>query len=152
IGEFLTTTWPLMSADQERSLPYGDARNFSSMLLALARPTECMGINTTPLQSAGKLLLHRDLFSNSLLTDAEYAQVLLLANELFRVMRDEWNWQARDLWDVQGFIWATCRNEQSASDGRKNQTTAVDGNLPMNLILYGPPGTGKTYETAAVAV
>src|SRR5690606_20351169 len=34
-----------------------------------------------------------------------------MAREIFRIMADEGQWQPRDLWDVQGFIWVSCQEK-----------------------------------------
>jgi hypothetical protein len=74
-------------------------------------------------------------------------------------MRDNWRWVPRDLWDVQGFIWATCSskaegdevNDEVESKDRENKTDTKRPPLATSLIYYGPPGTGKTFITASKA-
>ena len=89
------------------------------------------------------------------MTVDEYASVLALVGEIRRIMREDWDWAPRDLWDVQGFVWAVNRADQPEPTedgqlieaGRPGKTS-----MPTNLILYGPPGTGKTFATAREAV
>jgi 5-methylcytosine-specific restriction protein B len=68
-------------------------------------------------------------------------------------MEDEWSWAPRDLWDVQGFIWAVARQGDFPDHTEMEETGAMSSHAPAtNLILYGPPGTGKTFRTASEAV
>jgi 5-methylcytosine-specific restriction protein B len=89
------------------------------------------------------------------MTRDEYGAVVGLADDIRRVMADEWGWAPRDLWDVQGFVWAVNRAD-APTDTETESTTAAERpkgyQMPTNLILYGPPGTGKTYTTAREAV
>lgn len=39
-----------------------------------------------------------------------------MAREMMRIMADEWGWQPRDLWDIQGFIWETCQKRLQDDD------------------------------------
>lgn len=149
---FVDVTWPTMEAGQT-SKPYGDSRIFTSLLLALVRPADAIFVRTVPFNNAGALLLGQKLYGWNPLTAAEYDRSNELALSIFAIMRDEWMWRPRDLWDVQGFIWVTC--QKLGFDAASSQP-ATDGTAAMtdttNLILYGPPGTGKTYATAEYAV
>ncbi|MEN3972313.1 AAA family ATPase [Sphingomicrobium sp. XHP0235] len=152
LDRFVKATWPILSEGQDKSQPYSESRNIPSMLLALAHPTEAMGINTDPLWRAGKALTGKSPFGNNPLNEDEYAAVLALAQTLFEKF-GEWGWQPRDLWDVQGFIWVVRETQDAAqpdNDSDHNETKPMP--RPTNLILYGPPGTGKTYRTAKEAV
>lgn len=160
IDTFVQEIWPLFAAGEEKSLPYADIRAVPTMVLALAKPDEAIAVRYTPMHVASKRLLHCSLFANGPLNATEYQQVLMLAEDLRTIMRDEWHWQPRDLWDVQGFIWATCSSpapeetaEKPAEKPAVSTTAEATGTpKPTNLILYGPPGTGKTYATARRAV
>ena len=134
----------------------GALRTIVTTAQALVRPQDGFAVKTRYLQQAAKRLTGRGLFSAQVLTEAEYASLLDLATAIQTVMRDEWGWSPRDLWDVQGFLWVT-------SDVAKDDTDAEEGEAKMtaepvasaearNLILYGPPGTGKTWTTARRAV
>lgn len=147
---FVDAVWPIMEAGQS-SKPYGDSRIFASLVLALVRPADCVFVRTVPFNNAGTLLLDQKLYGWNPLTAAEYDRTVALAEAIFAVMRGEWQWRPRDLWDVQGFIWVTCQQTAAASpqpdtDGLPTMTDTT------NLILYGPPGTGKTFATAEHAV
>ncbi len=155
VVHFVNDVWPLFAEGHEESLPYGDIRDISTMVLALAKPDEAITARYQRTHNAGIALLHRSIFRNQPLSEGEYADVLDMAKKIFDVMRDEWGWAPRDLWDVQGFIWATCKEKIDASVEDRTidmMTTADDMRLPTNLIFYGPPGTGKTYITAKKAV
>ncbi|MBX7492064.1 AAA family ATPase [Qipengyuania sp. 1NDW9] len=103
LSEFVDAVWPLLDEGAD-SKPYSESRNLPSMLLALLRPNEALGINTTPLWRAGKKLLGRSIYGFNPLTQAEYEDVLRFGTELKDAM-SAWGWQPRDLWDVQSFIW-----------------------------------------------
>jgi 5-methylcytosine-specific restriction protein B len=84
---------------------------------------------------------------------AEYERALSLAQATRKIMAEEWGWKPRDLWDVQGFIWAVNRTDNLPPDGDTEEPGAMQqSSAATNLILYGPPGTGKTYQTAHEAV
>lgn len=148
---FVDVVWPIMEAGQT-SKPYGDSRIFASLILALVRPTEAVFVRTVPFNNGGTLLLGQKLYGWNPLTAAEYDRTNALAEAVFAVMRDEWHWRPRDLWDVQGFIWVTCQQPAAAAPPQPD----TDGTPAMtdttNVILYGPPGTGKTFATAEYAV
>ncbi len=152
IATFVDEVWPVL-AEAQASKPYSESRNLPTMLAALVHPDAVYGINTEPVQQTAQALLGRKLLGWNPMTAAEYASVVAMAQDIRRVMRDDWGWAPRDLWDVQGFIWAVNRADQPkltedaiAAAGPKGTT------MPTNLILYGPPGTGKTFATAREAV
>jgi 5-methylcytosine-specific restriction protein B len=152
VGAFVEAVWPILSEGQDKNQPYSESRNIPSMLLAFAYPTEAIGINTDPLWRVSKALTGKSLLGNNPLTEDEYAEVLDLADTLFEKF-EEWGWQPRDLWDVQGFIWVVREGQDPVqpidlSDNQEKQTMPK----PTNLILYAPPGTGKTYSTVQEAV
>lgn len=109
--QFLDVVWPLILREQDASLPFRDSRTLPSMLLALARPADAVGINTSPFYSVYKRLTGEVPFGNNRFTVEEYARSIEFAQTLFDVMRDDWGWQPRDLWDVQGFIWGVTRDD-----------------------------------------
>jgi 5-methylcytosine-specific restriction enzyme B len=152
LDRFVKATWPILSEEQDKSQPYSESRNIPSMLLALAYPAQAMGINTDPLWRASKALTGKSPFGNNPLNGDEYAAVLDIAETLFEKF-EEWGWQPRDLWDVQGFIWVVREAPDAAQpDNDSAHDEAKPMPRPTNLILYGPPGTGKTYRTATEAV
>jgi len=156
VAHFVNEVWPLFAEGHDESLPYGDIRDISTMVLALAKPDQAIAARYQRMHNAGVALLHHSIFRNQPLSEGEYADVLGMAQKIFDVMRDEWRWAPRDLWDVQGFIWVTCKEriesgsvEERAIDMTKNADVVTP---TTNLIFYGPPGTGKTYLTAKKAV
>lgn len=154
VAAFVDEMWPVL-ADGQTSKPYSESRNLPTMLAALVRPDGAYGINTEPMQQTAQALLGRKLLGWNAMTPDEYASVLALIGEIRRIMRDDWGWAPRDLWDVQGFVWAVNRSDQPELSENKHQTEARRPEkipMPTNLILYGPPGTGKTFATAREAV
>jgi hypothetical protein len=149
---FVQATWAALSEGQEKNRPYSESRNIPSMLLALVRPEDALGINTEPLGRFYKSLTGKPLFGWNPMSADEYAEVLRFAGAIFDKF-SEWGWNPRDLWDVQSFAWvlkdssATPQAAIAQPEEAKNMMTK-----PTNLILYGPPGTGKTYRTAREAV
>lgn len=154
IDAFLSDVWPLL-VEGQTSKPYSESRNLPTMLAALVRPDAVYGINTEPLQQTAQAILGRKLLGWNAMTRDEYSAVLGLAENIARVMADEWKWAPRDLWDVQGFVWAVNRADAPTVIETESTTAAEwrEGyQMPTNLILYGPPGTGKTFTTAREAV
>lgn len=153
-ARFVEATWPALSAGREASMPYAESRVLPTLILALVRPDEAILVRYQPFYNVGMMLLGRSLFANGPLSRTEYAAVLDLSRAIFAVMRDAWGWRPRDLFDVQGFIWVTCRDRAAGLPRGSIPESAVSAPTPepMNLILYGPPGTGKTFRTAAEAV
>ncbi|MFN3725234.1 MAG: AAA family ATPase [Allosphingosinicella sp.] len=149
---FVQNTWPVLKEGQEKSQPYSESRNIGSMLAAFARPNEAYGINTDPVTKTARAVTGKPIFGYNPMTAHEYRAVLQLAQAIHDIMRDEWGWEPRDLWDVQGFIWAANRADSQKSSDELDSSTGAPKVMPTNLILYGPPGTGKTYATAEEAV
>lgn len=148
--------WPAFIKDRP-SKPYAESRMVPTMVMGLLRPDAMLGIRSTPTTNAHRMLLGRPAFAWDRLSAEELDSVLTMANEIFGIMRDEWHWKPRDLWDVQGFIWETCQKMFSAANAETEQPLSDLRSVPpmpspTNLILYGPPGTGKTYTTAREAV
>jgi 5-methylcytosine-specific restriction protein B len=154
---FVTDTWPIMGEAYTKDQPYRDSRTIPSVLLALVHPEAAIGIRYDPFHLAAKALLGKPVFTNNPMTAGEYQGALDMAEAIRAVMEDEWRWHPRDLWDVQGFIVATCTRELVAGTAEKPGNLMQPANpesspRPVNLILYGPPGTGKTHQTAVEAV
>jgi 5-methylcytosine-specific restriction enzyme B len=139
---------------------YGDVRSLVTIALALARPKDAVGVKTRYVQRATRQLIGRGVFKNGVMTAPEYGELLAIVEAIHAVMKDEWRWSPRDLWDVQGFLWVTSgeADEAAAESAGEEQEEPVQvadevyPSVPTNLILYGPPGTGKTYATASKAV
>jgi 5-methylcytosine-specific restriction protein B len=146
---------PLLSAN---NAAFGQVRTLVTTALALARPNEAIAVKTRYMQRALRGLTGKAPFKNQLMSEGEYREVLAAAEAIFQIMRDDWGWEPRDLWDVQGFLWVTSEMyEGDAVDGEDAEGEVVTKSSAspkraINLILYGPPGTGKTYATAAKSV
>lgn len=147
------------AADIYPILGTGSLRTLVTTVLAFARPEDAMAVKTRYIERVVRQLTGAPLFKEACMTGAEYAALLALAGTIFAIMRDDWGWAPRDLWDVQGFLWvaSNARNEESDfEETSDDMTVAAPQSVPAaeatNLILYGPPGTGKTYATAHRAV
>lgn len=151
VGSFVEDIWPLLWP-KAPAKPYAESRTIPTMLRALIDPAEMLGIRTTPTDNAAKMLLGRAAFAPQPLTVDELKGVLALAEAIFDVMKAEWHWEPRDLWDVQGFLWETCQKRLPEIADLAQPDPVEEQPMPTNLILYGPPGTGKTFATAAEAV
>jgi hypothetical protein len=110
VAQFVGAVWPLVLEGSEHSQPYADIRVLATLFQAIARPKAAIAVSYTRFHNLGVALLGRSLFGNNPLTAAEYEDVLSLSAELFTFM-EEWGWRPRDLWDVQGFIWVTCKEK-----------------------------------------
>lgn len=154
VAGFVNETWNALKEGQEKNLPYSESRNIPTMIAAFARPAEAYGINTDPVMKTARALLGKPILTYNPLSADEYRKVLDLMRSIHDVMDGEWHWKPRDLWDVQGFIWAVNRPDNPQLDNAASTRSGGGATVarPTNLILYGPPGTGKTFATAAEAV
>jgi 5-methylcytosine-specific restriction protein B len=113
---FVAQAWDMVLRGSEHSKPYGDIRVLATLFQALARPDRAIAISYTRFHNLCTALLGRAPFANDVLTAAEYRSILDLSRELFEVMKG-WGWQPRDLWDVQGFVWVTCKEKLDMDEG-----------------------------------
>ncbi len=90
---------------QEGNRPYAHLRTIPTTVLALARPAEAIAVRYTAIHRAVLQLTGEAPFGNAPLTAQEYVRVLAVSRSVERTMREEWGWNPRDLWDVQGFFW-----------------------------------------------
>jgi 5-methylcytosine-specific restriction protein B len=152
ILSFVEAVWPIL-AEGQSSKPYSESRNIPTMLAALVHPTSAYGINTDPVSRLARALTGEPIMGANPLTPKEYADVLALVESIRDVMTNEWGWAPRDLWDVQGFVWAVHRPDQPQLSNEAEEPGSMNSSTqPTNLILCGPPGTGKTFATAREAV
>jgi 5-methylcytosine-specific restriction protein B len=150
----------LMTGGAAENPAFGHVRSLVTTTLALCRPSEAIAVKTRFMQRAAKLLAGQGPFKSRVMTSDEYREFLSLSDAIFDVLQNEWGWKPRDLWDVQGFLWAAINSmaEELEDDGSEADEDepmpeeSMENNPATNLILYGPPGTGKTYSTAAKAV
>lgn len=106
---YIQVVWPLLLEASPGSRPFGDSRIYATVVQALARPERAISVIYQRFHNLGIALLGRPLFGNNPLTGDEYDSVIELARTVFTVMDGEWGWHPRDLWDVQGFVWVTCK-------------------------------------------
>lgn len=104
---FVDETWETAFADSNNN-PYSDSRLIPTFIAALTHPRTAITLRTDRFQALSRSLLSQRLFGWNPLSGEELAKANELSSRLFEVMRDDWGWQPRDLWDVQGFIWVTC--------------------------------------------
>ena len=115
IAEFNDSVWPLLT-DGFDGNPYSESRSIGSMVAALVTPEEDYGINSDPVYRFFKDITGTRPFANAVMTAAEYARVRQAMQDVREIMEEEWQWSPRDLWDVQGFVWATSRQDDQISD------------------------------------
>lgn len=114
---FVSAAGELIKQGSEQSMPYADIRVLATLFQALARPSEAIALNYTRFYHLGVALWGKSIFGNNPLTAAEYEAVLDLSDSLFDAM-EQWGWNPRDLWDVQGFVWVTCEEKLDMDGGR----------------------------------
>lgn len=108
IADWLDTIWSAMR-DNVPGNPFAESRMFPTMLRALVDPHGVLPIRSTPTDNAMRALIGEPTFANAPLSRDELTRVNAMAFEVRRIMDEEWGWEPRDLWDVQGFIWETCQ-------------------------------------------
>ena len=138
------------------SLTYGERLNIAFSALSMVRPREVAPLKITRFNKAWKKLTGEELFVEGAADLAsDYRRFTEVFSELFKVMRDDWQWQPQDWLDIQGFLWIALDENAISQLATATSTSTDEGAkapMPVNLILYGPPGTGKTHSTAAEAV
>jgi 5-methylcytosine-specific restriction protein B len=153
-----TKIHPLITSGGSGHSAFGEVRSLVTTALALVRPDEAIAVKTRYMQRAARLLIGRGPFKSGVMTVSEYRDLLSMAEAIFAIMRDQWGWAPKDLWDVQGFLWVTSDLNEGGSAQEpddEDQVSVGPSSVPTfstNLILYGPPGTGKTFATAERAV
>ncbi len=110
ILQFVDKIWDLLSAELP-SMPYAESRMIPSMLRALVDQDSIIAIRSNPTQNFYQILLDQQLFKFAPLSRSELENTNKLAKKIFAIMRDDWDWKPRDLWDVQSFIWVTCQDK-----------------------------------------
>ena len=148
----------LMNAGNNQKLNIG-GRALVTTALALAQPNKAIAVkNLGAMNEMAEQLTEHKPFEQGVLIGSQYREFLTLARAIFEIMKDEWKWAPRDLWDVQGFLWVASyagkevpdTDEEEEDDDMNDNTLKLT--VPTNLILHGPPGTGKTHVTAKKAV
>lgn len=106
IEAFNAIYWDFLKQSAEGK-PRRDTRVVPSTLLAAVAPERAISVRYQYYSNASKLINDRFLFKDKPMSADEYGRVLALANQLRSAIED-WGWHPRDLWDVHGFILATC--------------------------------------------
>jgi hypothetical protein len=122
--------------------PFADLRTLPTTALALAKPAEAIAVRFTAIQRAAIRLTGRSLFHNAPMTPDEYQAVLDIAHHIERVMRNDWGWRPRDLWDVQGFLWVA--TEVAIETDKKS--VSIDGHADQSP---DEPAVQDRYRTQA---
>jgi hypothetical protein len=108
---------------QEGNRPFTHLRTLPSTVLALAKPKEAIAVRYTTMHRTGMRLTGGSPFRNAPMTAHEYQVVLDIAHHIEKVMREAWDWQPRDLWDVQGFLWVATEADKPSEppEGATNE-------------------------------
>ncbi|MAC11324.1 MAG: hypothetical protein CMN74_03670 [Sphingorhabdus sp.] len=104
---FVSDTWDRAFADPTNN-PYSNSRLIPTLIAALAHPEKAIALRTDRFNTLFETLTGERLFGQNALTKSELARALTISNAIFEVMQNDWGWEPRDLWDVQGFVWVTC--------------------------------------------
>lgn len=111
---FNETFGPALEAIGEANT-FRDTRVVPSTVLAAIAPDRAISVRYQLYVNAERLLNDRMLFANKPMSATEYSAVLALAEQVRSAMID-WGWGPRDLWDVHGFILATCGKKENEMD------------------------------------
>lgn len=122
IEQFNAVYWPLLE-ESAGGKPRRDTRVVPSTLLALVAPDRAISIRYQYYSNASKLLNDRFLFADKPMSATEYREVLALAEQIRSAML-AWGWAPRDLWDVHGFVLATCADR------------SLDANLAEDVLVH----------------
>lgn len=117
---FVADTWDTVFADTANN-PYSDSRLIPTLIAALTHPNEAIALRTDRFNIISESLIGERLFGWNPLNEAELTKAMLISEKLFHIMRDEWDWKPRDLWDAQGFIWVTCGEALGDGDNMTNE-------------------------------
>lgn len=138
-----------------KSLTEGARLNYTIALWGLLHPHEGAPFKITKYKDVFKRLGIDWPFEDGKCDAQAFESFTRALTQIKDALNERWDWQARDLIDVQTFLWiALYAASIEVSNTHNASTSAVSTTMPgpTNLILYGPPGTGKTYQTAKLAV
>ena len=139
ISSFIEATWSIL-AEGQSSKPYSESRNIPTMLAALVHPTRAYGINTDPVIRLARALTGEPILGSNPMTSEEYTGVLALVEAIWGVMANEWRWRPRDLWDIQGFVWAVHRPDLVQQNDNAEEPRAMTRRLrpPASFSMAHP--------------
>lgn len=152
---------PILKDNKSSNSAYGQLRSLVTTAMAIIKPHKAIPVKTSYMRRVWKQLFGETIMKSKIIDEMEYNVLTEGIHSIHRILAEEWGWQPRDLWDVQGFLWVV---HYSADDKKENgveleeevESSGMGKQLkskyPLNQILYGPPGTGKTYQTARLAV
>lgn len=143
-SSFVEKAWPMVLKGSEQSKPFSDIRVLATLPQALARPEQAVSVVTRRWDNLSSALRGRNLFGGDVLNADEYSDALDLAHELFDVM-EAWGWRPRDMWDVQGFVWETCKEKLDM-----NNVSVADQVRQYALENYIEPARARGDSTAVV--
>jgi hypothetical protein len=148
---FVDRAWPLVLEGSEDSKPYSDIRVLATLPQALARPDLAISVVTRRFENLSQALLSRSLFANDVLTAFEHQAALQLSAEVFSALED-WGWNPRDLWDVQGFVWVTCEEKLQMDGGSEDGIGQSDRIRKYALEHYIQPAREQGATSVSIRV
>jgi 5-methylcytosine-specific restriction protein B len=83
----------------------GEILAISITVIACVRQNDATWFKVTKIEALGNALLKRKLFPSANFTKTDFNEYVDFMRRIFDVMNDDWAWQPRDLFDVQGFAW-----------------------------------------------
>ena len=108
------------------NLTVGQNLSTAFTVAGFARPLEAAPVKVSKARELGALLLGEPIFRGSDPDRAQIEEWLALQQRIFAVMRDDWHWEPRDLFDVQGFAWAALDEDWFEEDDEEGDSDAED--------------------------
>lgn len=99
------------------ALTPGEIRCLSFSVMAAANPQRSCFVKVEKADSFSSKLTGAKNFVGDETDTEPIERWLKLVDEVFRIMKDAWNWQPRDLFDVQGFAWMILDPQFAVEDG-----------------------------------
>jgi len=93
------------------TLTVGQVAAIAITVAGFAHPLDAAPFKMTKARELATLLTGDPIFRGTVLTEDHLVRWLALHGRIFAVMRDEWQWEPRDLIDVQGFAWMALDDE-----------------------------------------
>lgn len=105
------------------SLTVGEVAAITITVAGFARPGEAAPFKMSKARELASLLVGDPIFRGQILERDQLRRWLELLARIRDVMRDEWQWEPRDLIDVQGFAWAALDENWVEEDDEDMQIT-----------------------------